>query len=65
MGAGPRGSLADPVRPAVRRAQVHDDLADEAETQELNAQREQQHGEQEQRPVGDALALKPLHQQHQ
>jgi hypothetical protein len=49
----------------VRRAQVHDDLADEAETQELNAQREQQDGEQEQRPVGDPLALEAAHQQHQ
>ena len=40
MGAGPPGigSLADPVGPAVRRAQVHNDLADEAETQKLNTQ---------------------------
>ena len=35
------------------------------EPHELDPQRHQQHREQEQRPVGDALALDPLDQQHQ
>ena len=57
--------LADPVGPAVRRAEMDDDLADQPEPQELNPERQQQDREQQQRPVGDALALDAVHQQHE
>src|SRR5688500_15754550 len=64
--AGPAsGPLADPIGPAVGRAQVHDDLADQTESQQLHPQRQEQDREEEQRPVRDALALKPVHQQDQ
>ena len=49
----------------MRRPQVHDDLPHQPETHQLNAEGEQQDGEQQQRAIGDALTGQALHQQHQ
>ncbi len=44
---------------------MDDDLADQTESQELHPERQQQDREQQQRPVGDPLALDAVDQQHQ
>ena len=62
MGRTAPGSdpLADAIRASVRRAQVHDDLSHEPETHQLYPEGDQQHGEEQQRPVGDALARRSV-----
>src|SRR5690349_5874951 len=58
------GPFAHPVRPTMRSAKVHNNLADQAEADELHAEGHHEHRQQQGRTIRDALALDPLDQEH-
>ena len=70
-GAGPGWTLgwlmsvadSQPVHPAVRGVEVHDDLRHQAQRDSLQAEHKQQDTQEEQGPVGDPYPSQPLHQQ--